>query len=625
MKKVFISATGDLYNHIAAVIEAIHQLEEFAIVIGDADDAVVHIPGVNVGDMRECDVFIGILAYTIQPRILAEYEEATRLKIPRLFYLVYPDYRLPGVGVETNANIQAQLQHLENRAIADQTVRGLFTTPENLVYQVVGGLTKLLSVEQTRRQRSWRLIGFTLLVSILILAGAYFAPGWISNQAEIDTLTFTPSATGTLIPSDTLTFTPSATGTLIPSDTPTFTPSATDTLIPSDTPTFTPSATDTLIPSDTPTFTPSATGTLIPSDTPTFTPSATDTLIPSDTPTFTPSATETPSPGPTATEAVVWQLSHCVADLAIGPNPTDAPNPFVTNTPNTPNSITPAPTSLLLDGAAPFAPGETGLILADFWYGDTNIFIESLLEQTFSVANVPFIRAHYWFDDYEQVLAESALYNATILISGCYTEGHMIVNFDIVPRPEVRTTRVIDNWPILHHLDSFAVRLYPGMDSAVIGDIATGLSHYFEQNYTGATEAFDRAEAQIPYDMLGPTGMSALSFYRGNSHYQMGNYERALVSYERAVELNSNIAAFWHNACVTHRNVGEYDHSIIDCTQAIELPSMSPISYWARGRVFYELGNYDQAIADYLVYGELSGQFEPFMQEQFPELQAEDG
>ena len=610
MKKVFISATDDLYDHIAAVIKVVHQLEGFSIVTGNANNTVAHISGIEVGDVRECDVLVSILAYTTHTLMVEEYEEATQLKIPRLFYVVYPDYNWPGMIIETDTSTQSQVQNLEDRGIEDHTIRGFFTTPENLANQVAGGLIRLSTSDQARRQRSRRLLIYALLASILILIGAYFLQDWISNNEG-----------GSDLPTEQMLL---ATDTPVPSDTLTFTPLSTNTPLPSDTLTFTPSATDIPLPSDTLTFTPSATDTPLPSDTLTFTPSATDTPRPSDTLTFTPSATNTPSPVPTTAEAVVWQLSHCVTDLAIVPNPTDKPNIFATNTPNIPNDMTPTPAFLLLDGAAPFSTGETGVILADFWYADTNIFIEPFLEQSFVEANVPYIRAHYRFDDREQARAESANSNATILISGCYAEGHMIVNFDIVPRSEVKTTRVIDNWPTLHHLESFAVRIYPGLDNAVIGDIATGLTYYFEQNYAGAIEAFDRAEARIPDDMIASTGMGVLSFYRGNSNYQAGNYERALVNYEHAVELNSNIAAFWHNACITHRNVGEYNDSVIDCTHAIELQSMHSISYWARGRVFYELGNYDLAIADYLVYAELSGQLEPFMQEQFPDLQAGD-
>ena len=45
--------------------------------------------------------------------------------------------------------------------------------------------------------------------------------------------------------------------------------------------------------------------------------------------------------------------------------------------------------------------------------------------------------------------------------------------------------------------------------------------------------------------------------------------------------------------------------------------------YWVRGNIYYERGEYENAIADYRQYEAITGQLEPFMAERIAEMEAD--
>lgn len=124
---------------------------------------------------------------------------------------------------------------------------------------------------------------------------------FIMNDAIVNVIGHTPTATRTLTPK------PSHTPTKIPTKTPTttFTSLPTNTKIDTPTPSFTPLPTNTHTPTVIPTFTPSWTNTQIP----TFTNSPTNTSFPTPTFSFTPLPTDTNSPLPTNTPSFTYTPS----------------------------------------------------------------------------------------------------------------------------------------------------------------------------------------------------------------------------------------------------------------------------------------------------------------------------
>jgi tetratricopeptide (TPR) repeat protein len=49
---------------------------------------------------------------------------------------------------------------------------------------------------------------------------------------------------------------------------------------------------------------------------------------------------------------------------------------------------------------------------------------------------------------------------------------------------------------------------------------------------------------------------------KGNSFYKLGKYEEAIQCYDRAIEIEPNIAAVWHNKALCLQNLGRYEEDI---------------------------------------------------------------
>lgn len=85
----------------------------------------------------------------------------------------------------------------------------------------------------------------------------------------------------------------------------------------------------------------------------------------------------------------------------------------------------------------------------------------------------------------------------------------------------------------------------------------------------------------------------------GNRYYDKKDYQNALESYNRAVELDENNAvAYYNRGCVFSRQK-EYNKAIADYSKAIELDKNYVNAYYGRGIVYGEQGKYDKAIEDY--------------------------
>ena len=86
---------------------------------------------------------------------------------------------------------------------------------------------------------------------------------------------------------------------------------------------------------------------------------------------------------------------------------------------------------------------------------------------------------------------------------------------------------------------------------------------------------------------------------RGFTHNNEGEYEKAIVALNKAVELEPTFAIAYSNRGWSYIGLGQYEQAIADCTKAIELDSNLALAYNSRGWAYTELGQYEQAIADY--------------------------
>ena len=90
-----------------------------------------------------------------------------------------------------------------------------------------------------------------------------------------------------------------------------------------------------------------------------------------------------------------------------------------------------------------------------------------------------------------------------------------------------------------------------------------------------------------------------LAFQQGSVFIMLGQMNKAIEAYSRAIEHYPNNPSTYHNRGVAYYIKGDYDRVIIDYTKVIELKSDDAESYYNRGKVYQEKGDIDFAIADF--------------------------
>ncbi len=193
MKSVFISSTNqDLLYHRAAVDKAIRRLDLRPINMDHFGSQPGGASGVSMREVGKADIFIGIVAmrYGYVPAnheksvTEQEYDEAVKLGLPRLMYLLDPEYEdwptePPYVDQEPE---KAALLEAFKKRIEQNEVRSLFTTPEHLAAEVAPDLIKLISNQQRVRLFTTILLA---VVTILAVLGIVVASNPVVQQPEV--------------------------------------------------------------------------------------------------------------------------------------------------------------------------------------------------------------------------------------------------------------------------------------------------------------------------------------------------------------------------------------------------------------------------------------------------------
>ena len=84
----------------------------------------------------------------------------------------------------------------------------------------------------------------------------------------------------------------------------------------------------------------------------------------------------------------------------------------------------------------------------------------------------------------------------------------------------------------------------------------------------------------------------------GVQYFAVGQYERALKSYGKAIRLNPKNASAYNKRGVTYLSLRQYDKAIQDFDEAIRLHPENPSAYHNRGIAYEVLGNSLQAEQD---------------------------
>jgi tetratricopeptide (TPR) repeat protein len=92
----------------------------------------------------------------------------------------------------------------------------------------------------------------------------------------------------------------------------------------------------------------------------------------------------------------------------------------------------------------------------------------------------------------------------------------------------------------------------------------------------------------------------ALAFNdRGLLFYNADEYDRALEDFNRAIELDSKFETAFDNRGVTYFAKNNADHALADYDHAIELNPDDLNAYWNRGDLYRSTGDREHAVGDY--------------------------
>lgn len=166
-----------------------------------------------------------------------------------------------------------------------------------------------------------------------------------------------------------------------------------------------------------------------------------------------------------------------------------------------------------------------------------------------------------------------------------------------VRRKQNDLTAAIDDFRDATKLDAdVAGRVKPALAEALL---ARGKNANEEAQKTGNAKLFDSAIEDLDESIkLAPTDEAFSS--RGFSYNAKQHYDRAVVEFTRALNINPRNILALHNRGFAYNAKKEFAKGIEDLSQAILLkPNDHPTAYNNRGYAYLQLGEFDKAISDY--------------------------
>jgi tetratricopeptide (TPR) repeat protein len=117
-----------------------------------------------------------------------------------------------------------------------------------------------------------------------------------------------------------------------------------------------------------------------------------------------------------------------------------------------------------------------------------------------------------------------------------------------------------------------------------------GMRHMGSNDFAGAVGKFS--------DSIATSESAEAYLQRGNAYQNLGQGEKALSDWGRAIAHDSSLAAAYTARATYYRTAGEHAKALPDLDQSLRLdPSVD--GYFQRGQVYAALGQYQKAIDDY--------------------------
>ena len=112
-------------------------------------------------------------------------------------------------------------------------------------------------------------------------------------------------------------------------------------------------------------------------------------------------------------------------------------------------------------------------------------------------------------------------------------------------------------------------------------------------------ELWDCYETIAEHLLAGLNPADADAYYnRGDAYSEIGEYEKAVADYNKAIQVDPNDADAYYNRGCTYGEMGEYDKAIADFNKAIELAPNDADAYYNRGCAYSEKGEAPEAVND---------------------------
>ncbi len=99
--------------------------------------------------------------------------------------------------------------------------------------------------------------------------------------------------------------------------------------------------------------------------------------------------------------------------------------------------------------------------------------------------------------------------------------------------------------------------------------------------------------------LIGLTSCAGFYNNRGIDYDNRGEFDQAIVEYNKAIELNPKLDYAYNNRGLAYKHKGEFDQAISDYTKAIELNPKLDFAYSNRGSAYKAKGQFDKAITDH--------------------------
>jgi len=150
----------------------------------------------------------------------------------------------------------------------------------------------------------------------------------------------------------------------------------------------------------------------------------------------------------------------------------------------------------------------------------------------------------------------------------------------------------------LADLESFEIQQKLGIEFQGLALFLLGFVQYQAGDYSNALVSFDQVFNQ-DNSTNNIIDQSNVYFYAANSHANLGEYGKAIQTYDWAIESDPQFVVAYNNRGIFYFFMQEYNKAVADYNQAIQLDSQYFPSYDNRGVVYFTLHEYDKALNDY--------------------------